>query len=98
VEGITMTRENVMTVETAWKTVSKFLFVPQNEAQYDELVAVLDELIDNIGSDETHPLASLMDVIGAVIEQYENEHVPEITDLEIPSTVEITQRNSSSEE
>lgn len=30
------------------------------------------------GEDETHPLASLMEIIGVLIEKYEDEHVPEI--------------------
>jgi HTH-type transcriptional regulator/antitoxin HigA len=38
----------------------------------------LDDLIDEVGEDETHPLASLMDVIGVLIERYEDEHVPEL--------------------
>jgi HTH-type transcriptional regulator / antitoxin HigA len=28
--------------------------------------------------DEQHPLASLMEVIGTLIEKYEDEHVPEL--------------------
>lgn len=42
------------------------------------LVGVLDGLIDIVGEDENHPLASLMDVIGVLIEKYEDEHVPEL--------------------
>ena len=45
---------------------------------YDRLVAVLDQLIDEVGENETHPLASLMEVIGVLIEKYEDEHVPEL--------------------
>ena len=48
------------------------------EAEYDELVELLDQLIDEVGEDETHPLASLMEVIGVLIEKYEDEHVPEL--------------------
>ena len=40
---------------------------------------MLDTLIDLVGEDETHPLASLMEVIGVLIEKYEDEHVPELT-------------------
>ncbi len=29
---------------------------------------------------ETHPLASLMEVVGVLIERYEEEHVPELTE------------------
>lgn len=54
------------------------LYVPHDEADYAWLVAVLDQLIDRVGEDEAHPLASLMEVIGVLIEQYEDEHVPEL--------------------
>jgi HTH-type transcriptional regulator/antitoxin HigA len=47
-------------------------------AEYNRLVDVLDQLIDQVGEDETHPLASLMEVIGILIEKYEDEHVPEL--------------------
>lgn len=53
--------------------------VPRNEAQYRELVVVLDRLTDEAGEDEKHPLASLMDVFGVLIEKYEDEHVPDLT-------------------
>lgn len=44
----------------------------------ERLVDVLDELLDIVGEDENHPLASLMDVVGVLIEKYEDEHVPEL--------------------
>jgi HTH-type transcriptional regulator/antitoxin HigA len=65
-------------VERAWPELASVLFVPRTEAEYDQLVALLDALIDRVGEDETHPLATLMDVIGALIERYEDEHVSEI--------------------
>jgi HTH-type transcriptional regulator/antitoxin HigA len=40
---------------------------PYSEDEYQELVAVLDQLIDIVGEDEAHPLASLMEVIGVLI-------------------------------
>lgn len=50
--------------------------VPKSEAEYDQLVSFLDRLIDEVGDDENHPLASLMDTVGALIEVYDNEHHP----------------------
>jgi len=52
--------------------------VPHTEHEYDRLVQMLDTLIDVVGEDETHPLASLMEVISVLIEKYEDEHVPEL--------------------
>ena len=45
------------------------------------LVAVLDDLIDVVGENEDHTLASLMEVIGLLIEKYEDEYVPELTEI-----------------
>ncbi|MEJ7849119.1 MAG: hypothetical protein WKF92_13635 [Pyrinomonadaceae bacterium] len=39
---------------------------------------MLDNLIDQVGEDGTHPLASLMDVLSALIENYENANVLEL--------------------
>lgn len=62
----------------SWKNVSANVFVAHTEAEYDRLVKMLDELIDQVGEDESHPLASMMDVLSALIENYENAHVPEL--------------------
>jgi len=62
----------------SWKNLSETVFVPHNEAEYERLIAMLDNLIDEVGEDETHPLASLMDVLSALIENYENANVPEL--------------------
>jgi HTH-type transcriptional regulator/antitoxin HigA len=34
--------------------------------------------VDRVSEDEQHPLASLMDLVGTLIEQYEDAHVPEL--------------------
>lgn len=73
-EGINMQTVDVQ----SWKNLSDTVFVPHTEAEYSRLVAMLDNLIDEVGEDETHPLASLMDVLSALIENYENANVPEL--------------------
>ncbi len=62
----------------AWSSLAGTVFVPHTEEEYRRLVALLDDLIDEIGEDESHPLASLMEIIGVLIEKYEDEHVPEL--------------------
>ncbi|MGB5592601.1 MAG: hypothetical protein WBM32_15985 [Crocosphaera sp.] len=63
----------------AWSNLSDNLFVPHTETEYEKLVTILDELIDIIGEDESHTLASLMEVIGVLIENYEDNYVPELS-------------------
>ncbi len=62
----------------AWSSITETVFVPRTEPDYQRLVALLDNLIDRVGEDESHPLASMMDVIGVLIENYEAKHVPEL--------------------
>lgn len=62
----------------AWKNLSDTVFVPRTETVYNRLVSMLNSLIDEVGEDEAHPLASLMDVLSALIENYENANVPEL--------------------
>ena len=61
---------DIKTTIDAWSSLSDKILVPQTEEQYGELQDVLDSLIDEVGEDETHPLASLMDVIGVLLESY----------------------------
>ena len=66
-------------VERAWLPIANVLRVPQNDLEYDKLVVLLDDLIDEVGEDESHPLASFMDVAGVLIENFETQHVAELT-------------------
>lgn len=42
----------------------------------EALALALDELLDIMGEDESHPLASLVDIMGDWIEAYDEEHHP----------------------
>jgi HTH-type transcriptional regulator / antitoxin HigA len=66
---------------TAWSSLTKIVFVPYTEQEYERLVELLDSLTDRIGENESHPLASMMDVIGILIENYESEHIPELEEV-----------------
>ena len=67
-------------VTKAWPPISRAVRVPRTDEDYRELVELLDRVTDEVGEDENHPLASLMDVLGVLIEKYEGEQVPELTD------------------
>jgi HTH-type transcriptional regulator/antitoxin HigA len=49
--------------------------VIRNEREYKRIVALLDEVIDEAGSDESHPLAGLADLLGELIARYEEDRV-----------------------
>ena len=72
----------IQTAQDVWPRLAPVVFVPHAESEYQRLVAMLDSLIDVVGENENHPLASLMEVIGVLIEKYEDEHVPELTEVQ----------------
>ena len=61
-----------------WPQVEPTLRVPHNEREYRQLVKLLDRLVDEVGEDENHPLASLMEVLGVLIEKYEDDNAAEL--------------------
>jgi HTH-type transcriptional regulator/antitoxin HigA len=71
----------IQTAQDVWPMLAPVVFIPHAEREYQQLVALLDNLIDVVGENENHPLASLMEVIGVLIEKYEDEHVPELTEV-----------------
>ena len=50
------------------------LGVIRSRAEYDRAVATLDTIIDEIGEDETHPLADLAEALGVFVEAYDQLH------------------------
>jgi HTH-type transcriptional regulator/antitoxin HigA len=76
-----MTLAQIDKAKRAWPSLEKTVQVPHSEKEYRDLVALLDRLIDEVGEDENHSLASLMEVIGVLIEKYEEEHVPHLQKL-----------------
>ncbi len=63
----------------AWLCLANTIYVAHSEDEYRKLVALLDLLVDEVGENESHPLASLMEIVAVLIEKYEDEHVPELT-------------------
>jgi len=62
-------------IETHWFSIGPLLTI-RNEREYDRAVKRLNELLDEIGTNERHPLYSFMDTLGTLIAVYEEEHHP----------------------
>jgi HTH-type transcriptional regulator / antitoxin HigA len=65
-------------IEKVWPDIRPIFSVPHNEKDYNKLVCLLDSLIDEVGNNENHPLTSLMETIGSLIETYESQPIKEI--------------------
>jgi HTH-type transcriptional regulator / antitoxin HigA len=62
-------------LQTHWTAICPLLTI-SNEREYDRAVKLLNQLLDEIGTNERHSLYSFMDTLGALIEAYEEEHHP----------------------
>ena len=63
------------TTDRAWKQLEPF-FIINSEADYQRIRKSLDELVDEIGSDEDHHRAGLMDTLATLVHAWEEEHHP----------------------
>jgi HTH-type transcriptional regulator/antitoxin HigA len=48
----------------------------RDEREYDAAVERMNGLLDEIGTDESHPLYGLLDLLGTLIQVYEEKHHP----------------------
>lgn len=62
-------------IQSHWAAIRPFLSIC-NEEEYDLAVERLNSLLDEIGTDESHPLYEFLDTLGTVIHAYEERHHP----------------------
>lgn len=62
-------------IQPHWSVLRPFLTI-QNEQDYDRLVNQLNELLDEVGTDESHPLYEFLDTLGTILHAYEEAHHP----------------------
>jgi HTH-type transcriptional regulator/antitoxin HigA len=65
-------------IQTHWQNISPLLTI-RDEREYNAAIERMNELLDEIGTDENHPLYGLLDTLGTLIGAYEEEHhsIPE---------------------
>ena len=65
-------------LSVAWAQMSEVLSVPHTEAEYLRISSLLDLVVDEVGEHDSHPLTSLMETLGTLVDAYEREHVVEL--------------------
>jgi len=62
----------------AWQTLRSVAPVAhiESESDYEQATSLLNSLLDIVRDDASHPLYSLVSVVGDLIEAYEIEHEP----------------------
>ena len=56
-----------------WLSI-RWILTIRNEREYDQAVKRLNGLLDEIGTNERHPLYGLLDTLGTLIHAYEEKH------------------------
>lgn len=61
----------------AWVPFKKAVGITavRTKAEYRRALAIIDNLIDEIGDDEGHPLADVLDYLSEQVRTYEDEHI-----------------------
>jgi HTH-type transcriptional regulator / antitoxin HigA len=62
-------------LESHWASIRP-IFTIRNEQEYNTAIKRLNDLLDEVGDNEKHPLYSLLDTLGTLIQVYEEEHEP----------------------
>ena len=62
-------------IQMHWRVVQP-LFSIRDEGEYNKAISTLNALIDEVGTNEQHPLYELLDTLGTVIHAYEEKHYP----------------------
>jgi antitoxin component HigA of HigAB toxin-antitoxin module len=86
-EEIVMSAIFVRETHAAYLRLRRFVpfGVLRSEKDYRKAVASLDEILDEIGQDEAHPLTDLAEALAVFIHSYEETHakIPEATGPEV---------------
>ena len=59
-------------ISKVWPTVKAIFSVPHTESEYQSLVNTMDSLVDEVGNNQNHELAPVMETIGNLIKNYED--------------------------
>jgi len=60
-------------IQRHWLAIQPILSI-RSEQEYDQAVAYLNDLLDEVGTDESHPLYNLLDTLGTLIHAYEEQY------------------------
>src|SRR5438105_10612151 len=58
-----------------WAAISPLLSI-RNEHDYELAIERLNNLLDEVGTDERHPLYTLLDTLATIVHAYEEQHYP----------------------
>ncbi len=65
----------IQDIQPHWAAIRQFMTI-RSEQDYDRLVAQMNELIDEVGINEAHPMYEFLDTLGTILYAYEEKQHP----------------------
>ena len=67
---------DIQAIQSTWAAFDTMVHLRplHNEAEYDQMVALMNSLLDVVGENEDHTLAGLLELVGDVVSKYEKGH------------------------
>jgi HTH-type transcriptional regulator/antitoxin HigA len=65
----------IQEIQPHWAALRPFMTI-QNDEDYDRLVNQLNDLIDAVGTDESHPMYEFLATLGTILHAYEEAQYP----------------------
>lgn len=65
----------IQDIQPHWTAIRQFMTI-RSEQDYDRLVAQMNELIDEVGINEAHPMYEFLDTLGTILHAYEEKQHP----------------------
>lgn len=69
-------RFDIRAIQTSWAKLDAMAQIRpiHDEAGYDRMVALMNDLLDVVGDNEEHQLAGLLELVSDLVSNYEREH------------------------
>lgn len=63
-------------VQRSWRAFDAMVHLRpiHSLAEYERMTAMMNSLLDEVGDDEDHPMAGLLELVGDMVWKYEQEH------------------------
>ncbi len=70
------TKFDIRAIQTTWAAFDTMVHLRpiRDEADYDQMAALMNSLLDVVGEDEDHALAGLLELVGDLVSKYEKVH------------------------
>ncbi len=70
------TKFDIRAIQSTWAAFDTMVHLRpiRGEADYDQMLALMNSLLDVVGEDEDHALVGLLELVGDLVSKYEKSH------------------------